>query len=455
MSRISLLEKLKLKRKSILEFDYDNLKAPPIRALFNQQDLDALYYIATSIKYSAKINKKYKMIDQIMRARGFIKANSGTNRVVYNFLEDKSFVAKVAIDRVGLEDSPREFRNQEYFKPFCTKIFEVEERGVISFVERVNPITSLEEFESVKDDIFNLMITKILGKYVVDDLGVEKFMNYGLRYNCNGYTFGPVILDFPYVYLLDGNKLLCNKIDPLTNNYCGGEIDYDDGLSHLVCKKCGATYSARDLSQDDKNIIISKNMEELFMRAQIINSKNGEVIYDSGRESDRLITKDEYYNCDTNKEKEVVSRTVFNRYNRLNPEMDYEKRMAEANAQVIEQEQKAASLASQDRYSMNNIVTKSSNEIDTTITAYTAEKQVVVENEANDIVIETKAEVLETEEVKQPEILEDTNNVQQTPTIESNNEIYLSQPWKQERAQRRNNNNKKKKHRKYKNMDNY
>ena len=207
MSRVSVLESLYSKKKSALEFNYDNLWAPPIRSLLSQDDINELIRIATSLKYNGKINLKYKLINQIMNRRGFRKAHSGTNRVVYNYLEDPRFVAKIAVDRVGMKDNPAEYKNQRYFAPFCCKIFEVDESGVIAFIERVNPITSLEEFLSVSDDIFNMIVTKIIGKYVVDDIGTTKYMNFGLRMN----GFGPVILDFPYAYELDGRKLICNK----------------------------------------------------------------------------------------------------------------------------------------------------------------------------------------------------------------------------------------------------
>ena len=301
MSRVALIEQLYAKRKSALEFNYDALWAPPIRSILTQEDIDKLYKIASSLKYNGNIDKKYEMIDAIMKRRGFKKAHAGTNRVVYNYLELPTFVAKIAIDRVGLEDSPAEFKNQEFFKPFCCKIFEVDPTGVIAFVERVNPITSLEEFLSVSDDIFNLMITKIIGKYVIDDLGTEKFMNYGVRCNSNGYTFGPVIIDFPYAFELDGGKMICTKqIDtPYGKVQCGGEIDYDSGLNHLICTKCNTIYLAQDLKKDNPTIKIvfdSDNFEgdNVKMRVKIINSKTGEIIHDSGRESRTYITKEEY-----------------------------------------------------------------------------------------------------------------------------------------------------------------
>ena len=299
MSRVSLIEQLYApKKKSALEFNYDALWAPPIRFFLSQQDINELYKIATSLKYNDNIEKKYELIDAVMKPRGFKRGNCGTNRVVYNFLEDTSFCMKIALDRVGINDSPREYKNQEFFKPFCCKIFEVDPTGVIACVERVNPISSLEEFLSVSDDVFSMMITKIIGKYVVDDLGTEKYLNYGIRYNSNGFAFGPVILDYPYAYELDGAKLRCGKPIQIGNREfaCGGEIDYDNGLNNLVCCKCGRHYSARELAKDDSNILkfYSDNNEQRRMRARIVRESDGTIIKDSGRSSKVYMTKEEY-----------------------------------------------------------------------------------------------------------------------------------------------------------------
>lgn len=301
MSRVSLIEQLYAKKKSALEFQFDSLWAPPIHSLLSQQDIDQLYHIATSLRYNGNINKKYELIDAVMRPRGFRRGNCGTNRVVYNFLEDPTFVAKIALDKVGIKDSPAEFKNQRFLQPFCCKVFEVDRSGVIAFVEKVNPITSLEEFASIADDVFNMMITKIIGKYVVDDLGTSKFMNYGLRQNANGCTFGPVVIDFPYVYELDGGKLICNK--PVKDMFghdhpCGGEIDYDAGLNNLYCSKCGRKYTAQELSKDDSSVLIMYDEGNLKgelsrMRARIV-TPDGTVIKDSGRSSKTYVSKEDY-----------------------------------------------------------------------------------------------------------------------------------------------------------------
>lgn len=288
MSRVDLLEKMYIEDITN-EFDYDKIGAPPLYNLMSFTDTQDLYHIATSLRYNGNIEKKYELIDQIMRSRGFRKAHAGTNRVVYNFLEYPYIVAKVAIDKVGINDSPAEFRNQNFFKPFCCKIHEVDPTGVISIVERVNPISSLEEFISVAEDIFNLITTKIVGKYVLDDIGVTKFMNYGIR---NG--FGPVILDYPYAYELDGKKLICNKSikTPYGMVPCGGEIDYDGGFDNLICTKCGRIYQARDLQVNKENqILIMEGESDMVTRSKIV--RGGKVIYDSAVSTKQYVTKEQ------------------------------------------------------------------------------------------------------------------------------------------------------------------
>lgn len=306
MSRVNLIEQIvnKNKRKPIAAFDYDRLAAPPLMSVMTPDDIQELISIATSIKYNANISRKYEMINAVMKRRGFIKAHAGTNRVVYHHLEDPGFVAKVAVDKVGMTDSPREYINQNYFKPFCCKIFEVHPSGVIAFVERVNPISSLDEFMSIANDVFNMMVTKIIGKYVVDDLGSRTFMNFGTRYNTDGVMFGPVIIDFPYAYELDGAKLICKH--PIINKQtgkpepCGGELDYDIGFNKLYCTKCGREYTAMELAKttkdvefhydsDDKQLI--KDIIHCF-RARVIDKSR--VIYDSGRSSNKYVSREEF-----------------------------------------------------------------------------------------------------------------------------------------------------------------
>ena len=300
MSRIDvkqLLIKNNNEEKQNKIFDFDALHAPPICAYFNADDINNLYKIATSIKYMANVSKKYDLIDEIMVKHGFRRAHCGTNRVVYDCIYDNSFVAKVAIDKVGIKDSPAEFAHQSILKPFCTKVFEVDPTGVMAFMEKVNPITSMEEFLSVAEDIYDMMLCKVIGKYVVDDLGCNKFMNYGLRFdNRTGEYFGPVLLDFPYVYELSGKKLKCNNI-LYGNHICNGDIDYDSKLSSIICTKCGKHYNAIDLKKDNEDILLQcidkykKSKGDRTMRVRL--TYGDKVIVDTGVSSKRSLTKEE------------------------------------------------------------------------------------------------------------------------------------------------------------------
>lgn len=231
---------------SVIDFCYDTLVGPPLLSLMHPYDIEQLRQIATSIELAGNIDKKYQIIDSIMKYRNFKRLAAGTNRLVYTHMEHPYIVVKVAVDEVGLKDNPAEFINQKYIKPFCCKVFEVSPCGTVATFERVERITSRYEFATIADDIFDMIVNKLVGKYILEDIGTNFMYNWGIRKG-----FGPVLLDFPYVYELDGAKIFCNSI--LDNGcICGGEIDYDPGFNFLSCKRCGKPYNARDLSKPSK-----------------------------------------------------------------------------------------------------------------------------------------------------------------------------------------------------------
>lgn len=255
MAKVDVLDILRTKKSDPLNFHFENLWIPPMNCYLYPSDVEALRKIATSARLSSRIQQKYKMIDDIMTARGFKRFSAGTNRVVYRFLEDTRFLVKIAVDKVGMQDNPLEYKNQFLLQPFVTKMFYVSPCGTIGFSERVLPVKNKEEFRQIASDVFDILVNKILGLYVVEDVGTKYFMNWGIRPG-----FGPVLLDYPYVYNLDGDKLYCNWTNPMTGEYCNGEIDYDAGFNHLVCTRCGKTYMATDLRDNsiDNKIVIKR-----------------------------------------------------------------------------------------------------------------------------------------------------------------------------------------------------
>lgn len=271
MAKIDVLDILRSKKMNPLEFNFENLQIPPMHYFLSQQDVDNLRSIATSVRLSSKIQKKYKMIDDIMKARGFKRFSAGTNRVVYSFYEDTRFLVKIAVDKVGMQDNPLEYENQFLLKPYVTKMFYISQCGTVGFVERVMPVKNKAEFKEIAEDVFDIIVNKILGRYVVEDVGTKFFMNWGIRAG-----FGPVLLDYPYVYKLDGKKLFCTKSNPETGEYCNGEIDYDVGFNYLVCDRCGKRYLATDLKDNsiENKIVIIKG----GIQMKVILKKGDEVI---------------------------------------------------------------------------------------------------------------------------------------------------------------------------------
>ena len=94
MARADILNIL-YSKENLLRISLGFLSMPSMLCYLTPQDIQSLHNIASSIRYSSKIELKYKEIDKIMKARGFKKFHSGTNRIVYSYLEDKSFLVKL------------------------------------------------------------------------------------------------------------------------------------------------------------------------------------------------------------------------------------------------------------------------------------------------------------------------------------------------------------------------
>lgn len=281
IDRNYMIQRLTSKPMTLDEFNYESMTAPPISSMFTQEDIMQLNYIAISPKYSSKLDEKYKLINDILENRGFEKYVAGTNRVSYipkDSVLANIFIIKIPYTRAAMEDNIREYQNQFLIKPFCTKVFEVTPCGTIGLFEKVRPITHTDEYLSIADDIYELLSEFLIGEYVIDDIGTNYFMNIGVRSN-----FGPVLLDFPYVYKVDQKRLYCwAKDNSNPTGYCNGEIDYDPGFNYLYCKKCNCRYKPYELGQRiqyEEKIIKGKG--ELDMKIRITGgskNRNEEII---------------------------------------------------------------------------------------------------------------------------------------------------------------------------------
>ena len=224
----------------VVGFQFDKLWHPSMLNYISKSDIGEILSISQSAKLNAQPLKKYQMVDEVLRKRGFTRLHAGTNRLVYKNEYDSSFCLKIGIDKVGREANVGEYHTQNILKPFCTKVFEVSQCGTVAMVERVNALKNRYQFEDVADIIFNIIIVQFAG-IVLEDVGTNFFLNWGIR---DG--FGPVVLDFPYAYEADISKMKCIQKNSL-GVQCNGLIDYDDGLNNIICTKCGTRYTAREL----------------------------------------------------------------------------------------------------------------------------------------------------------------------------------------------------------------
>lgn len=265
MAKRTIYDKLFSNVGTALEFNYDSLTAPPITSIIPARQINYMRDIATNVRLSSKLDYKIKELSNVMAAYGFVRYHAGTHRQVYRHVEIPTIVSKLSINTSSMNDNLREFRNQSYLKPFCTKVFETDPSGFMGLFERVDPFTSKEEFASVAPDIFEVIYKHFLSRgLIIEDMGTDYHMNWGIR-RCNNTCFGPVLLDFSDVFILDGDKLYCNRILP--NGFaCGGAIDYDAGINQLKCTKCGCPYEASELEKQIKE-------NEIIMKGETSNMK--------------------------------------------------------------------------------------------------------------------------------------------------------------------------------------
>ena len=406
MGKTDVLDILRTKQMDPLEFHFDNLWIYPMHYYLQQSDIDALYKIATSARLSSQIKKKYKMIDDIMVARGFKRFSAGTNRVIYRYYEDDRFLVKIAVDKVGMQDNPLEYKNQFFLKPFVAKTFYVSQCGTVAFSERVIPMKNVLEFKEIASDVFDILVNKILGLYVVEDVGTKYFMNWGIRPG-----FGPVLLDYPYVYNLDGDKLFCTAINPNTGGPCNGEIDYDEGFNHLVCNQCGKIYLATDLRDKsaDNKVIIKRGGSQM----RIVIKKGDKVISepipmdDVIQKPTRRVMKNNFTVTINRPKKQVIEKPVYVKYD---DKMKEAKPSAEDEARKAEIEAKRKDFFNQ--YENTNT------------SAFVNKEEAVVTSVGDEVSADTSTDKVAAEAETKIDEASETVVAEETATKEVQNEVH-------------------------------
>ncbi|MFN4245854.1 MAG: hypothetical protein ACK4F9_06910 [Brevinematia bacterium] len=197
---------------------------------FNKSLLQDLYKITKNNTVSDNNIKADVMIETLQRhGVDFVELGPGTNRLA--ILID-NYVFKIALDKWGMRDNLNEFTVSKELQPYVVKTYETNE--LISVCEYVTLI-SKEEFEEQKEVIRDIL--SIIGEsYLLGDVGTvgQNFCNWG--YRDNGEL---VILDFAYIFRIQGDELLCSKDKSILN--------YDENFHNLICPKCGKKYTFMDI----------------------------------------------------------------------------------------------------------------------------------------------------------------------------------------------------------------
>ena len=259
-----------------LEELFESIEGPCVYDFFNDDELALIKKIIFDRKDKA-FKKKFQKLDAIVKPKGFKRSGCGTNRVVYEPLDDNAtFCIKIALDRAGSKNNPDEIVNQKYLKPFVAKCFDISQDGNVGIFERVVPIENLYQMWSVREDIYKIMET-IVGRFIIDDFGTKAFKNWGLRKG-----FGPVLLDYADMYILDPKILYCTHTLNLdTTEQCRGELDYDAGFNNIICLKCGGIHMASEFKDGRKKIALFSRKREIDMSMKIQIFKNGELYWDN------------------------------------------------------------------------------------------------------------------------------------------------------------------------------
>lgn len=224
---------------------YDLMSVNPLYSYFNQDDIDRINEIAMSTALNAKPKEKYRLMAEVMKAKGFYFIGGGTNRRTYACSYDPRIVAKVATDSVGISNNKREIVNQNVLKPYCCKVFEISPCGTLAIIERVTPVKTQQDFQVIAEEVFDILLFKIRNKNIgMEDIGRRSFKNWGVR---DG--FGPVLLDYPTMYVIDPNRAFCYAKNPITGSICNAPLDYDDGFDSIICTACGAKYMSKSLAK--------------------------------------------------------------------------------------------------------------------------------------------------------------------------------------------------------------
>ena len=231
----------------------------------------------------------------------------------------------------------------------------------------------------------------------MDDIGADYFMNVGIRKGCH-----PVILDFPYMFELDGKKLECHTVLN-DGTVCRGDIDYDEGFNKLVCKKCGTVFRARDLAKHVRSWTFSEDGGSIMKVQLMKGDKVIKTINDGGS-----VTHVNRRNVGRVRNNDIVVNIIRN--NNIS-ETSTEEKKIESSAKTSTDTQRVNTKL------VTVVLNDSKDPIKATVEPYTENKIPFVECDTGDIKV-SKVAVSDTEEEKE----EETTPVEETAAATTSDE---------------------------------
>lgn len=240
------LNKKRLTYEEIL--DYKKIGVPDFSQnyleLFSSEVLDDL---TTIMEWSSDNQLKSRKMIEYLSEFGFEDLGLGTNVLAITNPIYPGVVFKLALDCYGVADNI----NDEWLSesiPHYAKFITRDLTGIVSVQQRYTGIKSLARLNTFREEILSLL-NKLSKKYLVIDLGLNRFLNYGV--DRDGEF---IILDGSDLYPVSNAKTLmvCSRgVGYKGNSHkvkrCGGHLEYDEDFHELVCQKCGARCNPSEL----------------------------------------------------------------------------------------------------------------------------------------------------------------------------------------------------------------
>lgn len=315
-------EKLK-KKKGVMKFG--EILTPEQKAKYRQIGMvdmsqnwlelfnpDVISDLQTIMKSCSDNQLKSDYISKELYDLGFEDVGLGTNIAVMSHPYYPGVVFKIALDEFGIADNFNDCVLQNLI-PRYNRVLARDPSGMVSVQER-HVLMTPGQREVFAPQIMDLL-KAISNYYLVVDLGLDMFLNYGVTREGNF-----VIIDGSDLFPLKQMKrgLLCKRIvgeHKKTGELkrCEGKLVYSKDFSRLVCTKCGAEFlpsELRPVKEVEKMTKIlsdgtSAEEREEYESAEIraIRTKH-ELVHSSVEEKPRRVSFEEFMARDADEDEE-------------------------------------------------------------------------------------------------------------------------------------------------------